>query len=654
MSRDRRFEALAEVEDLRALLEGLFAHAPVAFQIYTEEGHSLVCNDAFVKLFGSEPPPEYSVFEDQVLERQGFTDLVRRAFAGETIRLPAHWYDPRELRHLEIKESNRVAIEVTMVPLRGREGSIKHIALCIKDVTSEFRLAISEARYRTQVETAPEAVVTLDIDTGRFVEVNQNAVELFGYPREVLLTKHPLDVSPEVQADGGLSVDVARENIERTMRGERMTFEWLHQNAAGAVIPCEIRLVRLPGEHENLCRGSIVDISERKRLERQLQETEEQLRQSQKLEAIGRLAGGVAHDFNNLLSVIIGCSALLMDDLKTESRMRLEVEAIRKAGERAAELTHQLLAFSRRQMLVPKVLSLDAVVREAESILRRLLGEDVELVTECDAELVKVRVDPGQMHQLVMNLAVNARDAMPDGGRLTLAARNEDLADEALARRLELAPGRYAVLEVTDDGVGMDKATQVRIFEPFFTTKGVGEGSGLGLSTVFGIVKQSGGGIVVESEPGRGTRFRIYFPEVLEPVAPSLPPPPVESSRGDETVLLVEDQEDVRAVVRDVLTRQGYRVVEARNGTEALLVSERYSSELNLLITDLVMPGMSGTELADRMRRRCPALPVLYVSGYPKDANLRMDEGRVDFLPKPIAPQVLAVRVRKLLARARR
>ncbi|MDQ2643755.1 MAG: response regulator [Myxococcota bacterium] len=393
--------------------------------------------------------------------------------------------------------------------------------------------------------------------------------------------------------------------------------------------------------------GITREITEQRKLEHQL-------RHAQKMEAIGRLAGSVAHDFNNLLSVILSYSSLIMADLGPNDPMRPDVEAINKAGTRAADLTRQLLAFSRKQLLAPRTLDLNGVLRESESMLGRLLGEDVELVVELAGGLHRVRADPGQIDQIVMNLAVNARDAMPNGGTFRISTENVEL-DGSFASddpdRVGVGPGPYVMVTFADTGVGMDRETQANIFEPFFTTKEKGKGTGLGLATVFGIVKQSGGHIVVESEPGHGSVFRLYLPQAdgVEDV-PQEKQAPTELS-GSETVLLTEDQDDVRAAAREVLRRYGYQVLEARNAGEALLTCERYPQPIDLLLTDVVMPQMSGRELADRLSGLRPEMKVLYMSGYTDSAIVNDGEleANIAYLPKPWLPEALARRVREVL-----
>ncbi|MEW6211868.1 MAG: ATP-binding protein [Acidobacteriota bacterium] len=376
---------------------------------------------------------------------------------------------------------------------------------------------------------------------------------------------------------------------------------------------------------------------------------EEQLRQSQKMEALGRLAGGVAHDFNNLLTAILIYSELLLQRLDASDPLRNQIEEINKAGNRASSLTRQLLAFSRKQILRPKVIDLNTVIEEMRDMLRRLIGEDVDLITTLDPSLDKVKADPGQIEQVIMNLAINSRDAMPQGGRLVIETANTIL-DRAISPRAH--PGHYVMIKVSDTGCGMDKETLSRIFEPFFTTKEEGKGTGLGLSTVYGIIDQSGGCIEVESEPGRGTTFRLYLPQVEETAA--APETRLQSGSlglSSGTILLVENEEIVRALIKGILKGSGYTVLEAADGKEALKISHQHKSRIHLLLTDVVMPHMSGRELAQKLVASRTDMKVLYMSGHTEDAIVRhgVFVGEVNFLQKPFQSEILMRKVRELM-----
>ena len=393
---------------------------------------------------------------------------------------------------------------------------------------------------------------------------------------------------------------------------------------------------------------------ERKQAEKALRESEAKLRQAQKMESIGQLAGGIAHDFNNLLTVINSYSAMLLGDIGFDNPFaRTGLEQIKEAGHRAASLTRQLLAFSRQQVLEPKILDLNEAVSNTTKLLRRLIGEDIALVFCPHPTLGRVKADPGQVEQIIMNLAVNARDAMPGGGQLTIETMNVELDNAYAHTHQSVKPGSYVMLAVSDCGCGMDKQTQARIFEPFFTTKEQGKGTGLGLATVYGIVKQSGGYIWVYSEPGRGTTFKIYLPCVEGNVEQlTLASTPDATLRGTETILLVEDEEMVRALVQAILERYGYTVLAARNVQDALRFAQEGPTAIHLLLTDTIMPGMNGPELADRVLGMRPDAKVLYMSGYTDKAftYTAAREPGTAFLQKPFTPQTLAHKVREVLA----
>jgi two-component system, cell cycle sensor histidine kinase and response regulator CckA len=406
---------------------------------------------------------------------------------------------------------------------------------------------------------------------------------------------------------------------------------------------------------ERVIRHSI----ERKTAETALRRSEEQLRQSQKMEAVGNLAGGLAHDFNNLLSVILSYSELLANDLKAGDPMRADLIDINDAGLRAADLTRQLLAFSRQQVLQPRIMNLNDVFVGMEKMLRRVIGEDVQLLNLADPEPCKIVADPGQMEQILMNLAVNARDAMPQGGTLTIETSTVMLSESDTTEHVGAKAGLNVMLVVSDTGVGMDQATLMRIFEPFFTTKAVGKGTGLGLSTVFGIVKQSGGAISACSAIGKGTSFTTYFPAAdASATAPSgFPPVLIEphNLRGSETVLVVEDEERVRVLVRTILRKYGYQVLEARSGGDALMVCEQHPALIDLLLTDVVMPHISGTQLAARLLAVRPEMKVLFMSGYTGSLLVKQDMhgSGAAFLQKPITPDALGRGVREVLRSSR-
>jgi two-component system, cell cycle sensor histidine kinase and response regulator CckA len=516
---------------------------------------------------------------------------------------------------------------------------------------SEAELRASEERYRALVEHAPDAIIVFDPVAQRFVDVNEQAVRLSGLTRAELLEQRPLHMCPAIQPNGRTTATAGREWIVKTLRGEKPTFEWACLDHDGHAFPCEVSLVSLPDRGRTLIRASIFDISERKRAEETRARLQEELRQAQKMEAVGRLAGGVAHDFNNLLTVISGRATLVSERLHAGDPVRRDVDLIQKTTERAAALTHQLLAFSRKQFMQPKVLDLNTIVTGMEHMLRRLIGEDIEVITDLAPDLELVQADPAQLDQVIMNLAVNARDAMAAGGRLTISTYNAEI-DVVASERSAVPPGAYVVLSVADSGVGMDAKTLERAFEPFFTTKEVGRGTGLGLSTVYGIVTQSGGHIAIESEPGAGALFTIYLPRAQAREAPTAPPVPADQpSRGRETILLVEDEPEVRELAAEILSKHGYRVLDSDTPSRAQQLCREHPGQIHLLLTDVVMPEMSGRTLAERLLVERPAMRVLYTSGYDDEAIVKhgMLEPGIILLPKPFTPAALTEKVRAVL-----
>jgi PAS domain S-box-containing protein len=501
----------------------------------------------------------------------------------------------------------------------------------------------AERRFARLAEVGLFGVIV--VNTSRKVlEMNDAFLRMIGQSRDDAmsgkLTNDDVNL-PEWQAAD------AHAASELFGKGVAQLYEKEYKRKDGSRVPALVSAAMIDSETCIVC---VLDLTEKKRAEAALRAAEEQLHHSQKMEAVGRLAGGIAHDFNNLLSVILGYAEMLQSELRTVDPRREELEEIVKAGNRATELTRQLLAVGRRQVLSPRALDLNDVVRGLEGMIGRIIGEDVELCYRLESR-DKVLVDRGQLEQVLMNLVVNARDAMPKGGRLLLETADVELGANEVSECAGLAPGAHIVLRVTDTGEGMDAATQARVFEPFFTTKGHGKGTGLGLSTVFGIVKQSGGDVRVESVVGHGSRFSIYLPRT-ERLPSSLPPECGDRAlRGSETILLVEDEEQVRAVTKRILSEHGYRVLDAESAAEALLVAERFDGTIDLLLTDVVMPKTSGRELAQCLSGRIPRLKTIFMSGYTDDAVVRHGvlNAEVAFIQKPITTKVLLTRVRELL-----
>jgi two-component system, cell cycle sensor histidine kinase and response regulator CckA len=515
------------------------------------------------------------------------------------------------------------------------------VAVAIERNHSEHALRESEQRFREMAEHIQEAFFDLDVTTGKPLYVSPTWAEIWGRPREQgydpaiwFAAIHPEDRDAMAASQEAVKQGESRSDVFRVVRPDQ-TIRWVRarafpvRDAAGRVC----RVV-----------GVVQDITDQRL-------TEQQLGQAQKMEAVGQLAGGVAHDFNNLLTAILGSAELLLETLAPDAPEREDVEEIHKAGRRAADLTRQLLAFSRQQVLAPRVLDLNELVANMEKLLQRLIGEDVVLRTALAPRLGVVRADPGQLEQVIVNLAVNARDAMPRGGQLTIETSNITLDEEYVEAHFLAKAGPYVQLTVTDTGTGMDAETKARMFEPFFTTKGQGKGTGLGLATLYGIVKQSDGNVWVYSEIGHGTAFKIYLPRVIATAEAGASPTESAAPRGTETVLVVEDDEQVRRLTRKMLEARGHTVFVAAGGAAALQLLETHAGRIDLLVTDVVMPGMSGRELVERVAVLRPTMKVLYLSGYTDDAVVRHGvlQAGIAFLQKPFAADTLVRKVREVI-----
>ncbi|MFZ2223199.1 MAG: PAS domain S-box protein [Candidatus Deferrimicrobium sp.] len=619
------------------ILATLIEASPLAIVTFDPEGVVTMWNPAAERIFGwSGNEALGSRLPCVPAEKQEeFLALRRRALQGEAFTEP-------EL-HRRRADGSPIVVSASTSPLRRPDGTIYGIMSILIDVTERKAAEESQARLTMAVEQAGESIVVTDT-RGTIQYVNPAFERITGYDRMEVIGQNTR-IFKSGRQDTAF-YDVLGQTLRR---GEvwRGTFLNLRKNGTLYEEDAVISPVRDPS-------GRIVNYVAVKRDVTDIRRMEERLRQSQKMEAVGRLAGGVAHDFNNLLTAISGYSDLLLHRLPEYSTLRRDVEEIRKAGDRAAALTRQLLAFSRRQMLQPQVLDLNSVVTNMGQRLRRLVGEDIALSTDLSPSLSRVKADPGQIEQVIVNLALNARDAMPDGGRITIATADADLSPAYAAAHPGVRPGPHVLLSVADTGHGMDEETQTHLFEPFFTTKERGKGTGLGLATVYGIVQQSDGHIRVNSAADSGSTFLIYLPRGEAPenggqraVRPLLPRP----SPGTETILLAEDEEAVRRFAREILSGNGYKVLEAGNGREALLLSEAHRGEIHLLLTDVAMPKMSGRELTERIRPLRPDLRILYMSGYIDDALLRRDvlEDGAPFLQKPFTSEALARKVREVL-----
>jgi PAS domain S-box-containing protein len=576
---------------------------------------------------GSEFPADITLSpietEDGIVVLSSVRDITERKQNEEIARQHA------ELKIKRAEESAQLAaakrdLEIVAERERGAEA-----------------LRRSQARLRRLVESNIIGIGTADLN-GRLIDVNDAFLGMLGFTRADFLAgqmRWDTLTPPEYR-------EMDRLMVERLMKsGVAAPWEKQFFRKDGSRVSVLIGVVTLEAESGEIEATSFVlDISERKQLE-------QQLRQAQKMEAVGQLAGGIAHDFNNLLAIIIGYSEILGDRLDENDPLKPKAEQITKAGKGAAALTRQLLAFSRRQVLEPVILDLNSVVGDTSRMLQRLIGEHIELVTASAPELGRVKADRGQIEQIVMNLAVNARDAMPHGGKLTIATANVELDDVYCRQNPGAIPGPYVMLSVSDTGCGMDPETQMHIFEPFFTTKGQDKGTGLGLSTVYGVVKQSDGYISVYSDVGRGTSFKIYLPRTDASVTSVRGSDGGETPHGWETVLLVEDAQPLRELARELLEGNGYTVLEAANGADAIRVAENYRGPIHLLFTDVVMPGMDGRKLADRMVRINPEMKVLYMSGYTDDAIVHhgvLGSG-IALLEKPFTMKSLTRKVREVL-----
>ena len=619
----------------------IFEYAPLGILHFDHNGIITACNDNFVKLIGSSRKALVGLNMLGLPDRQ-VVSALREALEG---RVSSYEGDYKSTTAQKI-----TPVRVVFGPVFSREGAVEGGIGIIEDITlrklTEETLRENEERFRTLTETTSTAIFVYAND--RFVYVNNASQQLTGYSADELLSRRFWDVvHPEYK-------ELIKERGFARQRGEsipsRYEFKIVRKDGTERWIDFTSGKIQWQGKAAAI--ASAFDITERKQAEEEKRKLESQLLHAQKMEAVGRLAGGVAHDFNNMLNVIIGYAEIVLGKIGKDAFPRKEVEEIIKAATRSASLTQQLLAFSRKQIIQPRVLDINALLKNLDKMLRRLIGEHIDVVFALGQNVGHVKADPVQIEQVIMNLAINARDAMIRGGKMTIETAMADLNDLYSKNHAEVAPGRYSMIAITDTGQGMDDETKSKIFEPFFTTKDKGKGTGLGLAMVYGIIKQSGGHIFVYSEPGHGTTFKIYLP--CTDAAPDLTTDiqrVKEHRGGNEHILIVEDEAKLRRLFEATIPSMGYRVTTAANGNEALVLVEERGLKPDLVITDVVMPGMGGVELVERLRKNQPDLRVLFMSGYTDNAIVHqgiLDPG-TPFIQKPFHIKDLAVKIKEVM-----
>jgi PAS domain S-box-containing protein len=624
---------------MEARYRGLLEAAPDAMVVVNHGGEIVLLNVQAEKQFG---------YRRDELVGQKVKNIIPRGFAERLLMhgtgTPGDPVVPQMGTGIELhgrrKDGSEFPIEIMLSPLDTVDGIL--ITAAIRNIAERKLRENDLSRLAAVVESSQDAIVSLT-SLGIIRTWNRGAERIFGYSAEEATGRSILFLSPPDRSAEGSTL------LERVARADRIEhFETIRVKKDGTQI--HVALTFSPIKDSD---GRVVGVSSVARDVTESKHMEAMLRQSQKMEAVGQLAGGVAHDFNNLLGVILGYTGLMLDRLGLDDPQRKSIEEIQKAGDRAALLTRQLLAFSRKQVLQPKVIDLNAVVAGAEKLLQRLIGENIELRAVLNPELCRVKADPGQIEQIIMNLAVNARDAMPSGGKLTIETSNMEFDEAYTAQHPSTRTGPHVMLAVTDTGCGMDAETKAHMFEPFFTTKEFGKGTGLGLSTVYGIVKQSGGSVWVYTEPGLGTSFKIYLACV--DAVPEIEPPNdkvMNVVAGSQTILIVEDDPALLQVTHRSLEEVGYAILEARSSKEAIDISESHTGPIHLMVTDVVLPGMSGVKLAAYLSAQRPEMKVLYVSGYTNDTVFHHGvlEPGLAFLQKPFSARTLARRVGEVLA----
>jgi len=634
-----RKRAEQQLGDSEAKYRLLFEANPEPMWVYDHETFRvLAANQAAIASYG------YTAAELLSMSVYDLHPPIDHPALAELLRQPRELAATRTGLHHRKKDGTIIDVEILAdsIEFAGRRARL----ILSRDVTErrhlERQLLENEQKYRMLFESNAEAMYVYDLETHRFLAVNQAAIGRYGYSRDEFLGMTVFDLWPAAEAEK------LRLYLRQHPHLSETPSNWIHQRKDGTLLEAEVisHTIDFGGRQANLALAR--DVTEQRRLEAQL-------RQAQKMEAVGRLAGGIAHDFNNLLTAILGSAQLALREVEPSHVVREDLEEIRRAGLRAADLTRQLLAYSRRQVVAPKVIDVNETLRALDSMLRRLIREDIDLVMDLAPRPLAVKSDAGQLEQVVLNLVVNARDALPHAGRIVIRTTGVVLGPPPLQPQNDppAPPGPYVNLEVSDTGSGLSPEARAHLFEPFFTTKEMGKGTGLGLATVYGIVKQNGGYIYVDSATSEGTKVRVYLPEATEPVhVPDQTPVPPSPSRGSETVLLVEDEAAVRQFARRALESSGYCVLAAGDGAEAMATAASHPGPIHVLVTDVVMPGMGGPELARRLAQQRSTLRVLFCSGYTDDASVRegVREAGTAFLQKPFSPEELIRKVREVLS----
>jgi two-component system cell cycle sensor histidine kinase/response regulator CckA len=656
------FPNLDKLEDPLAMLKAMAIHATVGIQIYDARGYTLFCNPQFAKIFGAPPPPGYCVLEDEQAKAAGILDLMHRVFAGEQLSLPLTWYDPRELKNLSPEETEylrkycqKAAIETRCVPVLGKDGKVTHVIFIFKDVTAELQTqeqqqqALKERddaklQFQSLLENTRAVVYIKDLE-GKYLFANEQFCKIFDKTSAHILGRKDHDLFPAELADKFRENDFQVLSCKTHLEVEEIAVHG--DGVAHTYISLKFPLNDSTGAPYGLC-GISTDITQYRKMERELST-------AKRMEAVGLLAGGIAHDFNNILAIILMVAdTLTMSESTAKPDLDKMMAIVKDAGQRAAALTRSLLAFGRRQKLQPRLLALGTNIRDIENILNKALGEDVQFTVNVASDLWLINAHPTQIDQILTNLAFNSRDAMPKGGNLTITAVNVSIIAGQGGWKIGNVSGDFVELQVADTGCGIDPKILDRIYEPFFTTKQEGQRSGLGLSTVYGIVQDIGGEILVESSPGQGATFKIYFPRARGTIAPSIakPAPANKTPRSTETILLVEDQEVLRGITATFLRERGYIVYEASDGTSALQLWSKISSAVDLVMTDIVMPGMSGLEMTQTLLKTGakPHMKVLFVSGYSekKLSEYGFDRDKYQVFEKPYGASALLSKIREI------